>query len=197
MSRSLLNKVQFKSKGALIIVGGTHGAGKSTLCRELQDILKWPYLTPQEILKEQRELTKNQVFRLIVKRAKSYLNENKSFVFEHVMSGSFVDKLISWAEQEKFDIHLVYMNISSTQKANQRIIKRVAEGGHQLADQDINYRLSESRMHFWEDYRHKAHTWTLYDNSAEKRQLLACSSKEKLSIEIQQKFLDFKNSIEL
>ena len=195
MSRTLLENIELAPKGHLIIIGGTHGAGKSTFCRELREALAWPYLSPQEINQEQAGLSQNQVFRLIIDRVKEYLKEGRSFLFEHVMSGHFIDKLMGWAAKQDFLVHLVYINISSPEKAQQRIVKRVSAGGHPIESQEVEYRLSESRKHFWENYRHRADTWSLYDNSAESRQLVAFSAEDELIVDIQEKFAHFKSSI--
>jgi predicted ABC-type ATPase len=191
MSRYLLDNLKLTSKSHVIIVGGTHGAGKSTLCRELKTELSWPYLTPQEILKEQPALSEKEVFRFILERVKGCLHEGQSFLFEHVMSGNFVDKLMKLAREKGFQIHLVYMNISSSAQACKRIGERVSSGGHYKEAQHVDRRLSESREKFWSVYRHEVDSWSLYDNSLEYRCLLAFSRKGELTVVVKDEFTRF------
>ena len=177
----------------LIIVGGVHGAGKSTLCRELKEKLDWPYVTNQTVISDNPELqTRQQIHRRVLENVRNHLEEKRSFIFEHVMSGHFIDKLLSISATAGFQAHLIFIDLDSAKIALQRVNQRVADGGHHRSQKEITTRMEESRTNFWQRYRSLADSWVLCDNSGQTRIELARSNEEGgIRVNLQGKFNRF------
>lgn len=179
----------------LVIVGGVHGAGKSSLCAELSEALGWPWLTNQVIRREHpgETLSRDDVHALLRERVKQHMSVARSFVFEHVMSGHYVDKLIAAAEAYGFATHLLYINLRDVSLSLERVDVRKAKGGHDVEREKVARRLDESRANFWGPYRTRATSWHLFDNSGPARRLLAHQlpgrKRECLDVEALERFI--------
>ena len=155
------------NKPLLVGVGGVHGAGKSTFCREVLKHLQISYVTPQEMVKELEEtggsIDRSELIRRLKLRVDELIGQRQSFCFEHVMSGNYVGKLIERAIQQDYHIHLVYLEIGSVELAIRRVEKRVTQGGHEVDRSLIGDRLSQSRQNF-SHYREQADSWQIFRN---------------------------------
>lgn len=160
----------------LVIAGGVHGAGKSSLCAELAEAWGWPWLTNQVIRREHpngKALSRGEVHGILRARVDEHTSAAQPFVFEHVMSGHYVDKLIDLADKHDFKTHLIYMDLRDAALSFERVDARKAQGGHDVEREKIEARLAESRANFWQRYRARATSWYLFDNSGPERRLLA------------------------
>ena len=134
----------------LIIVGGTHGAGKSTLCSELQESLGWDYLTQRRIMEVSGEtISPREANKRLLKAIQEHLHDGRSFLLEHAMSGSFVGRLLKSVASANFTLWLFYVNIAEAEMAVARVSERVEQGGHARGEADVHQRLAESRRNFW------------------------------------------------
>ena len=170
---SIEDSFKLNANGNIVIVGGTHGAGKSTLCLELKSFLKWDYLSPQEIEHVNGLDSKKAIYRFLLKAVRGKLSLGESFIFEHIMSGHFIDKLLAEAEKAGFKCHLVFLDIENSDLALDRVGLRVKEGGHDVEIQKVSERLKESRYNFWFKYRKVCESWFLFDNSLKSRRLIS------------------------
>lgn len=169
------------NKKLLVVVGGSHGAGKSTLCKEILQKNSLEYITPEEIRqKTNKNLSYFQILRDLLTLVKEHIQTKKSFLLEHVMSGNYIRKVIKAAKKEEFSIVLIYINIESAQIAQKRIEQRQKP---QLEDskrfEKLESRLKESRYNFWYEYREHADYWILYDNSSSPFNKVASFEKTK------------------
>ena len=173
-----LDSLDLTKDKLLVIVGGVHGAGKSSFCRELIRQKSLPYLTNEEVRKEfTTELSRREIHKIISERVREFISSGRSFYFEHVMSGHFVEKLIALARNSDYNIHLVYIDIGSSQKALSRIEHRLKLNGHDVERNKVEERLKESRDNFLKKYQSQADSWELYNNEGEKRLKVATSNK--------------------
>lgn len=187
----------------LVVVGGVHGAGKSSYCRELVAASGWAFLTNQELRREHprgAELTRADVHALLRERAAQCFDSGRSFVFEHVMSGRFVERLLAGAREHGFATHLAYLDVRDADLALARVDARVLDGGHDVEREQLAARLDQSRANFWLRYRPLADSWELFDNSGPARRLVARgraraelgadgASEERLELEILERFV--------
>jgi len=160
----------------LLIVGGVHGAGKTTLCREVVASTNWPHITPEEVKKTlPADTPREKIIKQLRNEVESLLDFKQSFCFEHVMSGNYVGKLINKAKECGYFIHLVYLDIGSIETANSRIDQRVREGGHEPDRSQLTKRLEQSRRNFFENYLGLADAWDLFRNDGKERELVDSS----------------------
>ena len=179
----------------MIIVGGTHGAGKSTLCRELQECLKCEYLSPQEMAKKYPgKISKETIYKNLIKTVKKKISLNESFIYEHIMSGNFVEKLILDSQRKGFKCHLVFIDVESVDLALSRVQKRMKGGGHEAEYSKILEKLTEGRFNFWNKYKDKSTSWALFDNSLNQRRVVAFfNEKSGLNILLSKEYEIFKS----
>ena len=90
-----LARIPLFSQPSVVIVGGVHGAGKSTLCRRLKQRQDFEYVSPQEVEKnhELHATSRIAILRKVQSLVGELLNNKTTFYFEHVMSGHYVDRL--------------------------------------------------------------------------------------------------------
>ncbi len=185
-----------QAEPVVFIVGGVHGAGKSSFCAKLLSFKQLPLVTPEEVRKTLTEdYSQQEIYRRIHQQVDEYLGLGKSFIFEHVMSGHYVEKLISKANAYDLNVHLVYIDIKSSELAYSRVAERVSQGGHHRDQETIKRRLGESRTNFYNNYKNMANSWSLYCNSEEQHRCIATrghSSEIKVYLE-----LEFKTFIAL
>lgn len=192
-----LDNIELSDNRQLVIVGGVHGAGKSTFCRELQEIKQFSYLSPQEILKEiVGGCGRQEIYKILSERVREYMSNYQPFIFEHVMSGDFVNKLMLLAKENSYSVHLIYIDIDSADLACKRIDKRIASCGHDVERDKVSSRLEESRNKFYKDYKDRADSWDLYDNNEMKfRRVASFNQISKLTIYLEDEYECFNFAI--
>lgn len=164
----------------VVVLGGVHGAGKTTLGQRLRQRQPFHYLSPQQIQVEQPELTSMQaVLRAVRERVESHLRSKESFYFEHIMSGHYVGRLIAEAHSNSFLLHLIYLNVSDATQAIGRVANRVRSGGHDVDGAIVEARLRESRRRFWNDCRVNSDSWQLFDATKTNSPLIASGEATK------------------
>ena len=160
----------------MVVVGGVHGAGKSSYCREIAEASGWPCLTNQRVRGSHPNgaaLPRQEVHALLREQVRIHFSAARSFVFEHVMSGHYVERLLDGARDDQFAVHLVYIDVRDSALALSRVEARLKDGGHDVEREKIAARLDESRANFWNLYRPRANSWALFDNSGQERRLIA------------------------
>lgn len=152
---------------SVIIVGGVHGSGKSTLCDYLCQRQNLVHLSPQNVEKllAPERLTWQDLLKEVRNRVATQFSIGASFCFEHVLSGHYINRLIDEARSASFSIHLIYLNVAHANRAIDRIRQRVTTGGHDVDYDLVGQRLHESRRNFWHRYRLHADHWHLFENS--------------------------------
>ena len=167
MHRPHVNALPLFPEPSVVVVGGVHGAGKSTLCRWLQERQAFEYLSPQQV--EQTYQMQNATRLTVLEKVRALVGEyfasGVSFYFEHIMSGHYVKRLLAQAREASFVSHLIYVNLVNESRAIERIDARIAEDGHDVERDKVARRLRESRVNFWRDYRLRADHWYLLDNT--------------------------------
>lgn len=177
----------------VLIVGGVHGAGKSTLCQRLAENHPHPIRSPQLLEAELNhlELSRADTLRELRDRVAKDLSSGRSFYFEHVMSGHYIDRLLDQIKAANFQSHLIYLNVDTTETAFQRVSHRVANDGHDVERELIESRLPESRRQFWHTYRRLADTWRLFDASTDALRLTAYGTATVTNVAHEPTYQDF------
>ncbi len=87
-----------KGKKQVVIVAGANGSGKTTFARKFLDVTKFEFLNADEIAKE---LNPKNPIKARIAAGKKVINsidqliqEEKNFVIESTLSGSFLEKHI-------------------------------------------------------------------------------------------------------
>ncbi|MCR5594329.1 MAG: ATPase [Lachnospiraceae bacterium] len=131
------------------IVAGVNGAGKSTLYQLDPDLKCENRVNADEILKESGGDWKNpsDVFKAGKKAVillNSYIEKGVSFNQETTLCGNSVIRNIIKAKDSGYLIEMHYIGLDSVDIAKERVAKRVSQGGHGVAEADIERRYTAS-----------------------------------------------------
>jgi len=131
-----------------ILIAGVNGAGKSTLYQSLQSIQDMPRVNTDEILREfgdWRNMGDVIVAgKIAVKRIYQYFDEGITFNQETTLCGKSIFNNIEKAKKRGYFIELHYIGVESVDIAKERVLKRVKQGGHGIAEKDIERRYAET-----------------------------------------------------
>ncbi|MFB2771972.1 zeta toxin family protein [Pelatocladus sp. BLCC-F211] len=135
-------------KPTLTIIAGPNGSGKSTFTRATQEALRVPIIDPDQ---EARQLRPDDAQaaailggRQAIKRARAYLTNNESFAVETTLSGHTYLRMMAEARQKGWQVNLIYVGVENVETSIERVAIRVAQGGHNVPEEDIWRRYTRS-----------------------------------------------------
>ena len=95
-----------------------------------------------------------------------------SFAFETTLSGlSYLRHIDDW-KTRGYQIALFFLALPSADMAVARVAERVRQGGHHVPEDVIRRRFAAGRQNFEHFYRHRVHSWALYDSSTDEPALI-------------------------
>lgn len=135
-------------KLTLTIVAGPNGSGKSTYTRAIRESLGVPVIDPDWeallIRPDAPQAAAVQGGRQSIKRARTYLANNQSFAAETTLSGKTYLRMIIEAKQKGWQVNLIYVGVANVETSIDRVAQRVAQGGHNVPQEDIRRRYARS-----------------------------------------------------
>jgi len=127
-----------------ILIAGVNGAGKSTLYQSLQSLQDMPRVNTDEILRvfgDWRNMGDVMAAgKIAVKRISQYFDEGITFNQETTLCGKSIINNIEKAKKRGYFIELHYIGVESVDIAKERVLERVKQGGHGIAEKDIERR---------------------------------------------------------
>ncbi len=155
----------------LYIIAGANGSGKTTFAKLFSQIHGLYFINADEIAKEldPEHITRHQVKagRIFFQELKSRLLLNHSFVIETTLSGKYLVKYIKQAQQNSFEVEMIYLFLERPESNISRVSHRVLNGGHYVPKDDIIRRFYRSREMFMYVYKDLVDKWIIYYNSNE------------------------------
>lgn len=131
-----------------ILIAGVNGAGKSTLYQSLQSLQSMPRVNSDEILREfgdWRDMADVMTAgKIAVKKIARYFDEDLTFNQETTLCGKSIINNITKAKNRGYFIELHYIGVESADIAKERVAARIKQGGHGIAEQDIERRYIET-----------------------------------------------------
>src|SRR5580692_4024321 len=124
----------------ILMIAGPNGAGKTTMTLELitDQTMLYEFINADEIARglaplhpESMSLTASK---LMLKRLKELLDANKTFAFETTGAGTNYIKHLGEAQAKGYEVHLMFLWLSSPDLAVKRVAKRVEQGGHHILE---------------------------------------------------------------
>ncbi|KOP23815.1 hypothetical protein AMR41_24145 [Hapalosiphon sp. MRB220] len=135
-------------KPTLTIIAGPNGSGKSTFTRATQEALRVPIIDPDQEARQLRpdapEAAAILGGRQAIKRARAYLTNNESFAVETTLSGHTYLRMMAEVRQKGWQVNLIYVGIDNVETSIERVATRVAQGGHNVPEEDIRRRYTRS-----------------------------------------------------
>ncbi len=155
------------------MIAGPNGAGKTTMTLELTagQTMLYEFINADEIARglaplhpESMALTASK---LMLKRLKELLEDNKSFAFETTASGINYVKHLKAAKSKGYEISLTFLWLTSPEQAVKRVVQRVKQGGHHVPKEAIVRRYYAGLKNLVVHYLPLADSALIMDNSSE------------------------------
>lgn len=185
----------------IFVIAGPNGAGKTTTAMSLiPDKMIDEFINADEIAWGLAPFHPESVYlvasKLMIQRLRGLLDNNKSFAFETTASGTNYIKYLKEARRRGYQIHLMYLWLSSPDLAVRRVAYRVAQGGHHIPEETIRRRYYSGLRNLINLYLPLADNVLLLDNSEGKGKKIAQKSgRGSLKIEDQKKWENMLRSI--
>jgi len=155
----------------LYIIAGANGSGKTTFAKSFASIHKMHFINADEIAKEldPENITKHQVKagRIFFQELNKRLGDKNSFVIETTLSGQYLVKYIKKAQDNGFEVEMIYLFLEKAEENISRVAHRVLNGGHHVPKNDIIRRFYRSKEMFMNIYKELLDKWTIYYNADE------------------------------
>ena len=127
----------------VVVIAGPNGAGKTTFARrflsEASGIVNFVNadLIAAGLSPIKPELAAIAAARLVLKEIDRLANECESFAFESTLSGlAYARRLSKW-KRAGYRVEILYLRLSSSRVAWQRVKARVKQGGHDVPRADV------------------------------------------------------------
>ena len=167
------------------IIAGPNGSGKTTFANEFLPVeakcLNFinADLIAQGLAPFQPERMGIEAGRLLIQHIDECVRKNESFAFETTLSGKGYEKKIKKWKSQGYEIIIYYLKLPSVDIAIERVKLRVAQGGHDVPEQDIKRRFDRSWINFEKIYKLLADSWIVFDTSGKEPVVLDASEVEK------------------
>lgn len=165
--------VRKKSEKRIVIIAGPNGAGKTTFAREFlpheagcPDFINVDLIAaglspfePQRAALRAGRLMLKEIFRRV--------GRGESFAFETTLAGlNYARHILRW-RAAGYHVKLIFLSLPAAELAIGRVKARVAQGGHDVAEDVVRRRFESGLRNFETVYRQLVDSWVLYDNFGE------------------------------
>jgi len=93
------------------------------------------------------------------------IRKGESFAFETTLSGKTYLKKIREMKSKGYKVIIYFLKLETVELAIERVRLRVAEGGHNIPEEDIRRRFERSWLNFQTLYKPLADKWIIFDTS--------------------------------
>jgi predicted ABC-type ATPase len=162
----------------IIIIGGSHGAGKTVFARSfLPEEAACPRFINADLIAAGlspfmpgEALTRAHL--LMLEEIHACARRGESFAFETTLSGlGYADLIWKWQEMG-YRVYLYFLSLASADIAVARVAERARQGGHDIHEEIVRRHYAAGLHNFDRYYRENADAWVVYDNSVEHPQFL-------------------------
>jgi predicted ABC-type ATPase len=168
-----------KSK-KIIIIAGPNGAGKTTFAREYLPLeADCPEFINVDLIAVGLspfgpERAALRAGRIMLQEIHQRIQQEDSFAFETTLSGrSYAQSIPQW-RAAGYHVKLIFLSLPSVELAISRVASRVAQGGHDVAENVIRRRFDSGLRNFHNIYSRIVDSWILCDNSGLVPRQIAC-----------------------
>ena len=149
----------------IIIIAGPNGAGKTTLAMELlPSEASIPTFINADLIAAgldplQPERAAFRAGRMMLEMIDACVRRGENFAFETTPSGRGYARMIPRWQERGYRVTLVYLRVSSPERAIARVQQRVQEGGHHVPEDVIRRRFHAGWHNFEHIYRDLVDEW--------------------------------------
>jgi len=120
--------------------------------------------------------------RLFLREIENRIQTRQDFAFETTLSGRAYLKWIDRLRAEGWRIELIYLALPSVEMSRLRVAERVAHGGHNIPQQDIDRRFPRSLRNLFNEYSFAVGRTQCFMNDGESPQLIFVQQGESREI---------------
>ncbi len=172
-----------RAKKRVLILAGPNGAGKTTFAREfLPDEAYCPTFVNADLIAAglspfNPESAAMRAGRLMVQLIAEHVARGDSFAFETTLADKSYARHIPEWQASGYHVSLMFLALPTADAAIQRVVERVAQGGHFVPEGIVRRRFQVGRTNFDAVYKPLVNAWALYDNSGSEPVLLDWGDK--------------------
>ena len=167
----------------LYIIAGCNGAGKTTASKRflpsILDCRQW--VNADEIAYGLSPLDPQSVSfqagRLMLERIQELLSKDETFAIETTLSTRAYRNLVLQAQENGYEVVLVFFYLQSPQIAIKRIAHRVKHGGHYVPDEVVVRRYYRGLKNLTEIFMPIVDEWILYQFDKNEYHIIASGHK--------------------
>lgn len=154
----------------LYIIAGCNGAGKTTASYTiLPEILDCKEFVNADNIAAglspfNPESVALEAGRIMLTRIHELLNDGADFAFETTLATRSYVPLVKTAKESGYDVTLLYFWLDSPDQAIRRVAKRVAKGGHHIADEVVKRRYYRGLKNLIHLYIPICDRWMVFDH---------------------------------
>jgi predicted ABC-type ATPase len=156
---------------SLFVIAGPNGAGKSTIAetlltgsRKVQAFVNADVIAA-EIGGVPGAATDIKAGRIMLERLDALMADKADVAFESTLASRSLLARIGAMREAGYLFHLIFLWLPSAEMAVQRVVSRVRDGGHGIAEAVVRRRYERSLANFFNLYRPVADSWLMLDNS--------------------------------
>jgi predicted ABC-type ATPase len=166
-----LKKEHYMNKPQLYIISGCNGAGKTTASYSvLPQVLQCQeFVNADEIARGLSPFNPESVSfeagKLMLQRIDVLLNQKATFAIETTLATRSYKGLVERAHAEGYEVSLLFFWLESPEVAEERVARRVREGGHNIPKDVIHRRYWLGINNLFHIFMPIVDNWALYDNN--------------------------------
>src|SRR3989338_3407479 len=178
----------------LYIIAGPNGAGKTTFATEFLPLYaKCNNFVNADLISKGLapfgpEKAAIKAGRILLEQIHNLSAQKVDFAFETTLAGKTYIPFLKRLKTAGYTIHLFFLWVPNIDLALGRIKDRVAQGGHDVPEEDVKRRFNRSFNNFINVYKPLADIWTIFDNSAVPPKAIVVGSENKTEIFNQERF---------
>ena len=154
-----------------VVVGGPKGCGKTTFAKYYAQMQGLPYLGADDIAfalaPHDPASVRVSAGREFSRRLSQTLAQGGSLVLESTLAGSSLARSVAQARANGYLVTIILVFLDSVELCLHRIAERVAQGGHNVPEEDVRRRFQRVFPVFWHQYRPHANHCLLVFNGGE------------------------------
>jgi len=162
----------------IVLIAGPNGAGKTTFAMEYlpnegdcRNFLN-PDLIAAGLSPFDPDAALVRAGKIMLEEIQCRLEARDDFAIESTLSGGTYVPLISDCRRRGYEVRLIFLSLSTSELAIHRVRGRVAQGGHDVADDVVRRRFELGAKNFVTMYQSLADCWRKFDNSGERPRIV-------------------------
>ncbi len=183
------------------IIAGPNGSGKTTFAKKfLPKYVNCPHFVNADLIAQglspfSPRLVAIKAGKLVLEQIREFADKNVDFAFETTLAGKSYLNFLNELKENNYSVRLFFLWIPNVDIALARIKERVAEGGHDVPEQDVKRRFHRGLYNLFKLYKPILDSWMLFDNSSANPTLIAEEREGKIKVAKRELWNDILKSI--